>query len=66
MPFTRDAAAVGRALADLAGDRALRRRLGDAARRRALDYSWERSVRSVSVLYEQLMGKRRAAVGCAS
>jgi glycosyltransferase involved in cell wall biosynthesis len=43
-----DAAALGRAIAELAGDREQRLRLGEAARRRVLErYTWEHHVRAI-------------------
>lgn len=51
----RDAQAVGAALARLAADRELRRRLGEEAGRRAANYAWERSVEAVQRTYRDLL-----------
>lgn len=59
------ASAVGEALARLAADPALRARQGAMGRRRAQSYSWDRSVRSVLDLYEQLLVSGRLASGIA-
>jgi glycosyltransferase involved in cell wall biosynthesis len=53
----RTADAVGKAIAQLASDPTLRAQLGDAARRFASQYTWERSVESVLTLYEQLLAR---------
>lgn len=50
--------AVADALVRLASDPDLRRRMGREGRRRALAYTWERSVSSVVRLYEQLLDGR--------
>jgi UDP-glucose:(heptosyl)LPS alpha-1,3-glucosyltransferase len=52
--------AIGAAIASLASDAALRVRLGEAARQRASQYSWDRSVASVVETYRRLLGERRA------
>ena len=54
----RTAAAVGGGLARLAGDRDLRRRLGEAARRKAERYTWDASARSVLATYDELLGEK--------
>jgi glycosyltransferase involved in cell wall biosynthesis len=51
----RESDAVGAAIARLADDPALRRRLGEEGRRRAEGYSWDRSVESVVGIYDTLM-----------
>jgi UDP-glucose:(heptosyl)LPS alpha-1,3-glucosyltransferase len=51
---------VASALARLATDRELRARLGELGRRRATEYTWERSVESVLCLYRQLLVDRVA------
>jgi len=50
----REARAVARALAALSADRALRARMGLAARLRSREYTWERSVESVVGVYREL------------
>jgi glycosyltransferase involved in cell wall biosynthesis len=47
--------AVAEALLLLASDDALRRKMGETARVRALEYTWERSVMSVLTLYKRLL-----------
>jgi UDP-glucose:(heptosyl)LPS alpha-1,3-glucosyltransferase len=47
----------GQALAQLATDRALRLKLGEAARSRALMFTWERSAASVVEIYRELLGQ---------
>lgn len=54
LPVTRDAAAVGAALAELATDPTLRTRLGLAGREHASGFGWDRSVESVLALYRSL------------
>jgi UDP-glucose:(heptosyl)LPS alpha-1,3-glucosyltransferase len=49
---------VGRALARLASDPDLRARLGTAGRRRALEYTWERSVEAMLAVYGELLEDR--------
>jgi glycosyltransferase involved in cell wall biosynthesis len=61
----RTPAAVGTALARLAGDPALRARQGAVARRRAQSYTWSRSAHGVLDLYDQLLGAGRLASGFA-
>ncbi len=51
----REPAAVARALVRLASDAGLRHRMGQAGRRRASEFTWERSVRSVSDIYRELL-----------
>jgi UDP-glucose:(heptosyl)LPS alpha-1,3-glucosyltransferase len=51
----RSAQAVGTALARLAGDEDLRRHMGEAARRKAAAYGWDRSVNSVTEAYDGLL-----------
>lgn len=46
---------VAAALETLASDRELRRRLGEAARTRALDLSWDDAVESVLTAYDELL-----------
>jgi glycosyltransferase involved in cell wall biosynthesis len=53
-------AAVGRALARLADDPPLRRRLGAAARRRSLGYTWEHSAAAMLALYESVLAVRHS------
>jgi glycosyltransferase involved in cell wall biosynthesis len=56
--------AFGLALAHIGTDRALRLKLGETARSRALMFTWERSVASVLEIYRELLGQTasRAAV----
>jgi glycosyltransferase involved in cell wall biosynthesis len=49
---------VGRALAWLGADPDLRTRLGAAGRRRAMKYTWERSVEAMLALYGELLEDR--------
>lgn len=51
----RDAVSVGAALARLARDPELRRRLGSEGRRRAHAYTWQLSVASIEELYQELL-----------
>ena len=55
-----DAPALAAAIARLAGDPSLRRRLGAAARERARDFSWDRCVEQHEALYRSA---RRPAAG---
>jgi len=55
----RDETALAAALARLAGDPALRRRLGEEGRRRAERLDWERSARSVLDTYSSLLAEAR-------
>jgi glycosyltransferase involved in cell wall biosynthesis len=48
--------AFGAALAELASDPERRARMGEAARRRASTYTWERSTASVVEIYRKLLG----------
>jgi glycosyltransferase involved in cell wall biosynthesis len=50
-----DPAALAAALAEVAGDAALRTRLADAGRRRAAGYTWEGAARTLWALYEALV-----------
>jgi glycosyltransferase involved in cell wall biosynthesis len=52
--ITRDAEAIADRLNELGSDPALRRRLGEAARSAALEYSWTRMVERHEALYERL------------
>jgi glycosyltransferase involved in cell wall biosynthesis len=56
--------AFGLALAHIGTDRALRLKLGETARSRALMFTWERSAASVLEIYRELLGQTasRAAV----
>lgn len=54
----RSVSSVAAALARLAGDPALRTRLGQQAQERATSYTWERSASSVTALYQQLLKER--------
>ncbi len=56
----RDPKAIAARLSELRADPGLRRRMGEAARRAALDYSWERMVERHERLYESLRGGRAA------
>jgi len=58
----RDAEAVASALQRLAVDKSLRARVGSAARRRAMRYSWEASVESVMQAYDRLLRERTLEV----
>lgn len=49
-----NAAALADALAGVLGDSALRRRLADAGRRRAADFTWEKAARQLWQVYEQV------------
>jgi glycosyltransferase involved in cell wall biosynthesis len=49
---------VGHALARLAADPAVRARMGAVGRRRASEYTWERSVDAVLAAYDELLGDR--------
>ena len=53
----RNPVAVAQALSRLAEDGALRARMGEAARRRAVEFTWERSVESILAAYERLLGR---------
>lgn len=59
----RTADAVGHALVRLAPDRELRRLMGAKARRRALEYTWERSIDSVLELYRSLIEEAQSPTG---
>jgi len=50
-----DAQAIAGALRTLLGDSALRRRMGEAARRRALDFDIRKTVRRIEQVYEELL-----------
>jgi len=52
-----DAAALADALAGVLGDAALRRRLAEAGRRRAADFTWEKAARRLWELYEQVAAR---------
>lgn len=52
--------AVAACLVRLATDSDLRRQLGTSGRRRAQEFSWERSARSVLAAYERVLGNGRA------
>ncbi|WP_051340633.1 glycosyltransferase family 4 protein [Azospirillum halopraeferens] len=57
-----DVAACAGALARLAGDRDLRRRMGDAGRRRAVDvFDWKHVIAAYQALWADLAERRRAA-----
>jgi glycosyltransferase involved in cell wall biosynthesis len=58
--ITREPAIIAERLNRLAEDPQLRRRLGAAARKSALGYSWERMVAAHSELYERLAAGRPA------
>ena len=51
---------VGDALVRLASDGQLRHRLGDAGRRIARDYTWERSVEATVGLFEQVLIEKKS------
>lgn len=53
----RTAEAFGEALAQLGADAGRRARMGEAARRRASTYSWDRSAASVLAIYRELLGR---------
>jgi glycosyltransferase involved in cell wall biosynthesis len=60
----REPAAVARALSTLAGDAGLRARLGKAGRRRCLDLTRERTVRTILEVHERLLAEKHGrAVG---
>ena len=54
---------IARALQALATDPDLRRRMGEAARRRASAFSWDRSAESVVRVYEQLLDRNLPGTG---
>jgi UDP-glucose:(heptosyl)LPS alpha-1,3-glucosyltransferase len=54
----RTAMSVGRALTRLATDADLRARLGAAGRRRASEYTWERSIEAMLAVYGELLADR--------
>ena len=58
--ITADPRAIAGRLATLAADPALRIRLGGAARRSALEFSWEEMVAKHHALYVQLVGQKRS------
>jgi len=51
---------VAKAVSGLASDRGLRHILGTEARRRVQDYTWDRSVASVTDIYRNLLGSSAA------
>jgi len=53
-----DAAGLGTALERLASDPALRRRMGEAARERALTHTWQRMAEEYTKLYEHIVTQR--------
>jgi glycosyltransferase involved in cell wall biosynthesis len=56
----RDEDALAARLAALAEEPALRRRMGEAARQRALDYSWDRILSGLLSSYSQVLREARA------
>ena len=61
--ITRDPHDIARRLVALAGDRALRERMGEAARESALRFSWEQMARAHSELYARLRAGAGAGTG---
>lgn len=57
MIVERTASSIGHAFARLAQDKTLREQLGGEAARRALQYSWDRSVDSVLEIYRALLAE---------
>ena len=58
IPVERTSGAVAAALSTLAGDPALRARLGEEARRRVSRLTWDNAVASILALYEELLERR--------
>lgn len=56
-----DARTLGAILERLRDDASLCRRMGEAARRRALDHTWERMAADYTVLYQSAIAERRRA-----
>ncbi len=54
----RDAASVGAAIAEVAADPEWRRSMAAEGRKRAAEYTWDRSYDSVDALYRRLIGER--------
>ena len=52
-----DADGFARALAELIGDAALRRRMGEAARARALTFSWDETMARLLGYYRELLAR---------
>lgn len=59
----RDEAGLGQRLEALAQDEALRRRMGEAARTRALDYSWDHILSGLLESYRTVLREARAEAG---
>lgn len=59
--ITRDGAAIARAVEPLLADAALRRRLGERARRDASEYTWERVARRTLEVYEEVHEEKRSS-----
>jgi len=55
----RTSQSVGDAVAKLAVDDDLRAAMGAAARRRASEYTWERSVEAILAAYSDVLGSQR-------
>jgi glycosyltransferase involved in cell wall biosynthesis len=58
--------AFARALDELAGDAARRQRLGEAARRSAATFTWERSAESVLAIYRAALGEPASTLDIAA
>jgi glycosyltransferase involved in cell wall biosynthesis len=59
----RDTAELARALIELLDDEGARRKLSEAGRRRAADFSWERTARMTLDVYAETMKRRMKAEG---
>jgi UDP-glucose:(heptosyl)LPS alpha-1,3-glucosyltransferase len=53
-----DTAALAEAVGRLAGDSGLRRRLGEAARRKAEQYTWDVTARQTMAVYQEVVAER--------
>ena len=54
----RDAAALARLISELYSDSALRKRLGENARRTASQYTWSRNADEIGDVFEEALAKR--------
>ena len=67
----RDAAALARLISELYSDSALRKRLGENARRTACQYTWSRNAEQLAAMFEEALANRasvhqKQTVGAAS
>jgi D-inositol-3-phosphate glycosyltransferase len=62
--FERTPQACALALGRLAGDGALRARMGEAGRRRSLSFTWEQSADCVLGLYRRLLASESVPPAC--